>query len=181
MVRLLSSNGFVVAVLAGVGLAAPLVACGGAKPPDAKTGAGVTAPGDSHADTARPATASVVNISDEIRSKCGIPDADAYFEFDSSRLTAGDRSPLDLVAKCFTSGPMHGRSLKLVGRADARGQTDYNFTLGQSRADAVGKYLSVRGLDKGKTQSTSRGAMDANGTDESGWGRDRRVDVVLGN
>jgi peptidoglycan-associated lipoprotein len=68
-----------------------------------------------------------------------------------------------------------------VGRADARGESDYNITLGQSRADAVGSYLSIRGMDKSKAQSTSRGAMDASGTDERGWQRDRRVDVMLGN
>jgi hypothetical protein len=45
----------------------------------------------------------------------------------------------------------------------------------------VGTYLSARGMAKGKAESTSRGAMDAAGTDESGWQRDRRVDVLLGN
>jgi hypothetical protein len=33
---------------------------------------------------------------------------------------------------------------------------------------------------KAKTQTTSRGAMDASGTNESGWQHDRRVDVMLG-
>jgi hypothetical protein len=36
------------------------------------------------------------------------------------------------------------------------------------------------GLDKSKTESTSRGAMDATGTDEPSWARDRRVDLMLG-
>jgi peptidoglycan-associated lipoprotein len=70
--------------------------------------------------------------------------------------------------------------MKLVGRADPRGASDYNMTLGQSRADAVEKYLGNKGLQKGKVESTSRGAMDATGTDESGWNRDRRVDILLG-
>ncbi len=158
------------------------VACGGAKPPDANAAPPVASARSTAAtDSARPPVASSVSISDEIRSKCGIPDADAYFTFDSSRVTQKNRSPLDAVAKCFTSGPLRGRSVKLVGRADPRGQSDYNFTLGQSRADAVGKYLSARGLDQGKTQATSRGAMDASGTDEGTWQRDRRVDVLLGN
>jgi peptidoglycan-associated lipoprotein len=126
-------------------------------------------------------TASNVSISDEIRSKCGISDADAYFPFDSASVTSNDRSPLDQVAKCFTQGPLAGHSVKLVGRADPRGPSDYNLTLGQSRADAVSLYLSARGMAKDKAQSTSRGAMDAAGTDESGWQHDRRVDVLLGN
>jgi len=154
--------------------------CAGAKPPVASTP-------DAHATATSPTaslpspTSSNVSISDEIRSKCGISDADAYFPFDSAHVTSTDHSPLDQVAKCFTQGPLAGRSVKLVGRADPRGPSDYNLTLGQSRADAVGSYLSARGLSKDKAQPTSRGSMDASGTDESGWQHDRRVDVLLGN
>jgi len=157
------------------------VACGGAKPPVAQPTAENTQAATTPATQSdQSPTSSNVSISDEIRTKCGIPDADAYFSFDSSRVTSHDHTPLDLVAKCFTSGPLAGRTVKLVGRADPRGETDYNMTLGQSRADAVGKYLDARGMSKGKTESTSRGAMDATGTDESGWQHDRRVDVMLG-
>jgi peptidoglycan-associated lipoprotein len=160
------------------------IACGAAKAPVAATPQNTTtsaiaAPGPTAPSSASP-TASNVSISDEIRSKCGISDADAYFPFDSANVTSNDRSPLDQVAKCFTQGPLTGRSVKLVGRADPRGPSDYNLTLGQSRADAVSSYLSARGIAKGKAQPTSRGAMDAAGTDESGWQRDRRVDVLLG-
>lgn len=157
-------------------------ACGGSKPPVNPPAANATAgnTGPTSPSTSQSPTASNVSISDEIRTKCGIPDADAYFTFDSAHLTSKDRSPLDLVVKCFTNGPLTGRTVKLVGRADPRGESDYNVTLGQSRADAVGVYLDGRGMSKGKTQTTSRGAMDATGTDESGWQRDRRVDVMLG-
>ena len=87
---------------------------------------------------------------------------------------------LEQVATCFMTGPLKGRLLKLVGHADPRGGSDYNVTLGQSRADSVGQYLIGKGMDKAKTESTSRGAMDATGTDEPSWARDRRVDVMLG-
>ncbi len=159
-----------------------LVACGGSKPPvstPAAQGNAGNAP-QSTQSSSQPPTASNVSISDEIRTKCGISDADAYFPFDSSHLTSKDRTPLDLVAKCFTNGPLAGHSVKLVGRADPRGESDYNVTLGQSRADAVGVYLDTHGMSKGKTLTSSRGSMDATGTDESGWQRDRRVDVMLG-
>jgi hypothetical protein len=36
-------------------------------------------------------------------------------------------------------------------------------------------------MDKGKALATSRGALDALGTDEASWQRDRRVDLILGN
>jgi peptidoglycan-associated lipoprotein len=157
------------------------LACGGAKPPDSKTAESATQSTASTPAAAKPADAATVNISDEIRSKCGIPDADAYFDFDSSRLTQKDHTPLDLVVRCFTSGPLKGKTVKLVGRADPRGESDYNFTLGQGRADAVSKYLNTRGLDRAKAQASSRGSMDATGTNETGWQRDRRVDVLVGN
>jgi peptidoglycan-associated lipoprotein len=157
------------------------VACGGEKPAVAPPPATPAAPQAAAPTTDRASspTASNVSISDEIRTRCGISDEDAYFSFDSARVTAKDRSPLDLVAKCFISGPLKGRSVKLVGRADPRGESDYNLTLGQSRADAVGLYLEGKGMGKAKTQSTSRGSMDATGTDESTWQKDRRVDVLL--
>jgi peptidoglycan-associated lipoprotein len=160
--------------------------CAGAKPPvaaapEAQTTSATAAPTAAPTASNQSPTASNVSISDEIRSKCGISDADAYFPFDSARVTSNDRTPLDQVVRCFTQGPLAGHSLKLVGRADPRGPTDYNLTLGQSRADAVSSYLASRGMAKDKAQPTSRGAMDAAGTDESGWQRDRRVDVLLGN
>jgi peptidoglycan-associated lipoprotein len=179
--RVLSARGhWLVALCAAIG-----VGCAGAKPPDARS-SGTAANTPSMQAAPPPASApattpSTVSISDEIRSRCGIPDADAYFSFDSAHLTANDRSPLDLVATCFTSGPLAGHAVKLVGRADPRGSDEYNMTLGQSRADAVGIYLAGRGVASSKTSSTSRGAMDATGTSEPGWQHDRRVDVLLGN
>ena len=48
-----------------------------------------------------------------------------------------------------------------------------------SRADSVAKYLFDKGLDKKQAATTSRGAMDAKGTDEPSWALDRRVDIML--
>jgi peptidoglycan-associated lipoprotein len=125
-------------------------------------------------------TASAVRISDEIVKACGISEPDAYFAFDSSNVRPDDARVVDQVVKCFTNGPLKGRQLKLVGHADPRGGSDYNMTLGQSRADSVAGYMVGHGMDKSKTESTSRGAMDATGTDEPSWARDRRVDLMLG-
>lgn len=155
-------------------------ACANTKPPTTNVGGTTAAPSSApqRQETASQPT-SDVHISDEIRAKCGISDEDAYFKFNSAAVTAGDRTPLDVVLKCFTSGPLKGRAMKLVGRADPRGATEYNMTLGQWRADAVDGYLTSRGLQKSKAITTSRGAMDATGTDEASWEHDRRVDVTL--
>ncbi|HEY4012972.1 MAG TPA: OmpA family protein [Polyangiaceae bacterium] len=123
--------------------------------------------------------ASNVAISEDVLRACNIPDADAYFAFDSAHLASFDHAPLDAVAICFTSGPMRGRKLHLVGHADPRGMPEYNMTLGQSRADAVAGYLTSKGVSSANVGSTSRGAQDATGRDETGWSHDRRVDVLL--
>jgi peptidoglycan-associated lipoprotein len=174
------------AVLALALAVPPMVACGGSKPPVKNADNADTTP-TAAAKTANrlpdkapdSPTASAVRISDEIVKACGISEPDAYFAFDSANLRKEDAHVLDLVVTCFSSGPLKGRTMKLVGHADPRGGSDYNMTLGQSRADAVKGYVTDHGMDKSKAESTSRGAMDATGTDEPSWARDRRVDMML--
>src|ERR1700733_10051429 len=157
--------------------AAFLGACGGDKPPPKAPQGDNTPPVVTTTTSKMPdkapdsPTASAVRISDEIVKACGISASDAFFAFDSAHVQASDAKVLDQVATCFSTGPLKGRTLKLVGHADPRGGSDYNVTLGQSRADAVGQYIIGKGMDKGKTESSSRGAMDATGTDEPSWAR----------
>jgi peptidoglycan-associated lipoprotein len=55
---------------------------------------------------------------------------------------------------------------------------EYNFVLGEHRAGSVERYLEQLGVAKAKLSETSRGKLDATGTDENGWQRDRRVDLL---
>jgi peptidoglycan-associated lipoprotein len=120
-----------------------------------------------------------VQIALEIRRACGITDQDAYFAFDSSRLGGHDEGVLKRVADCFESGPLAGRSLHLVGNADPRGTEEYNMVLGGARADTVKDFLHRDGLPDSRMATTSRGELDARGTDEVTWAEDRRVDLKL--
>jgi peptidoglycan-associated lipoprotein len=126
-----------------------------------------------------PATTQI-RVDDAILKACGIKADTAFFAFDSAKLEPDASGTLTAIAKCFASGPLKGKTLRLVGHADPRGEYEYNMVLGQSRADAVGSFLERRGLDKGLVSTTSRGAMDAKGHDETGWAGDRRVDLLLG-
>lgn len=103
----------------------------------------------------------------------------AHFAFDSSSVDSTAAAALDAVARCFSTGPLAGRSMKLIGHTDPRGETEYNFGLGQRRAGNVAAYLATRGVDKAHMAASSHGEMDATGTDEEGWARDRKVDVLL--
>jgi peptidoglycan-associated lipoprotein len=165
---------------------ASMLGCAGDKPPpktpDTVNATAGTTTGNPRLPDKAPdsPTASAVRISDEIVKACGISAPDAYFAFDSDHVREDDAHVLVQVATCFSTGPLKGRSVKLVGHADPRGGSDYNVTLGQKRADSVAQYIVGKGLDKAKAESTSRGAMDATGTDDPTWARDRRVDVMLG-
>jgi peptidoglycan-associated lipoprotein len=158
-------------------------ACAANKPVSA-TASSVAPRGASEGSTeAMPANtpmAANVSISQDILSACKMAASDAHFAFDSVRITQNARSPLDAVATCFSEGPLAGKPLVLVGRADPRGTAEYNTTLGQSRADSVAEYLASRGVSRAQEQTSSRGALDATGTEEAGWARDRRVDISLG-
>ena len=178
------SNRSIVTTLAAVGSLALASACGGAAPPAPATPGALASQraqnGASQTNAARAPESGVVQISDEIRKACGISDADAFFAFDSVRLENHDIPVLNKVATCFTSGPLRGRSVKLVGRADAIGPASYNMELGLRRADSVAGYLSRQGMRPAQTQATSRGASDAQGTDDKTRAQDRRVDMLLG-
>ncbi len=162
---------------------AALGACAESKPASRGASSPVPGPQAGIPSSAQPGpapTAGTVAISEEVRRACGIADEDAYFAFDSSAILSIDVPVLDAVARCFTSGPLKGRSLRLVGHADPRGPSEYNMTLGQGRADSVQSYLGRRGLAPSQIATTSRGAVDATGSNEAGWAHDRRVDVMLG-
>lgn len=126
-----------------------------------------------------------LSVSEAIISACSInprKDGGTYapnFEFDSAALADEDRQLLGEVAKCLTEGSLKGRAVALVGRADPRGEAEYNMGLGESRSDSVKRYLVDLGVSRDKVKATSRGELDATGKDEQGWAHDRRVDIDL--
>ena len=161
-----------------------LAACGGdKKPPQTATTPAKTEPTTQTTSAPGKRAQMAVNVSDDIVKACNltfsnIEDA-PKFDFDSDQLTPGERDILDAVAKCLTTGPLKGRAVDLVGRADPRGETEYNMTLGAKRSRTVHNFLVQLGVGNDKLHDTSRGEMDATGTDEQGWKKDRRVDVKL--
>jgi len=161
--------------------------CGSDPPPPAKTPEAAPAPATPPpapiANNPKPdddASKGNINISDEIKRACGISDAEAFFAYDSANIRPQDKAVLTKLATCFTTGPLKGREMRLVGHADNRGEDDYNMVLGQKRADNVKSAIVSAGMTAAKTLTTSRGELDASGSDEATWSKDRRVDIVLG-
>jgi outer membrane protein OmpA-like peptidoglycan-associated protein len=138
----------------------------------------VEAPAAAAPRPARPSTG--VRVSGAILSACGISsEPKAFFEFDSANVQQRDTPILDRVAECFSTGPMRGRSLRVVGRADPRGSESYNEKLGLWRADAIASHLRGRGVPTTRVTVESSGEERATGVDEEGWAYDRRVDIML--
>ncbi len=122
-----------------------------------------------------------IEISPQIAEACGISETDAYFPYNSAKVSKSADLLFTKLADCFTTGPLAGKSMKLVGHADPRGEDEFNMTLGGRRADNVSDALEKKGLPESQMQTTSRGEMDAVGTDEASWAKDRKVGVFLAN
>jgi outer membrane protein OmpA-like peptidoglycan-associated protein len=125
-----------------------------------------------------------VAVGDSLAKQCelrlGNPQAAPKFDYDTSELAPADRDVLQQIATCVTTGPLKGKKLELTGRADPRGTEEYNLGLGSRRAGSVKTFLQRLGVGDGQLGETTRGALDANGTDENGWSTDRRVDITVG-
>lgn len=169
-------------------LAAAALGCGSDPVPPPNVGGAGNDPGNvpaaagpqsgaPKADTATPSSGSI-QIDDRILQACGdLPKA--RFAFDSSTIVGEAATVLDALAKCFTTGPLAGKGMKIVGHADPRGEVEYNLGLGQRRAGGVAEYLAGKGMEKAKLETSSKGDLEATGVDEAGWANDRRVDVLL--
>lgn len=144
-----------------------------------------TAPPPTTGEAAAPAAAATeesadqagVVVDDAVVKLCDLPEA--RFDFDSAKLSPSAVAMLDALAACFISGPGKDKNMRLVGHADPRGTEDYNMGLGQRRAGSVSSYLVEKGLPEDRTETSSRGELDATGSEETGWAKDRRVDILL--
>ena len=99
-----------------------------------------------------------------------------YFDFDSSRIRTDARDVLKKNAEALRSS---GNAVTIEGHCDERGDEEYNMGLGQRRADTVAGYLRKRGLGRDRVETSSRGEMDAKGTDDASWSEDRKVEIFL--
>jgi peptidoglycan-associated lipoprotein len=99
-----------------------------------------------------------------------------YFDFNEYALSTEATSSIDKNAECIkqTGGT---RGVTLTGRTDPRGTEEYNLALSDHRAQSVKERMVRTGVDGGRLKTVARGELDATGTDETGWAKDRRVDV----
>ena len=73
---------------------------------------------------------------------------------------------------------MADRGLRVEGHCDPRGTEEYNLALGDRRARSVVGYLGRLGVETSRLRAVSKGKLEAVGSDEEGWARDRKATFV---
>lgn len=99
-----------------------------------------------------------------------------YFEFDSARLTDEAKEILRENAAWLRAHPE--KEVQIQGHCDERGTVEYNFNLGQRRAEAVKAFLIGLGVSADRIQTISYGEERpvAMGHDEEAWSLNRRAE-----
>lgn len=98
-----------------------------------------------------------------------------FFDFDKSDLRADQLASLQRNAEYLRTNT--GRRVLVEGHCDERGTVEYNFALGERRANAVKDYLVGQGVDASRLQTLSKGEEEpaAAGTNEAAWAQNRRA------
>jgi peptidoglycan-associated lipoprotein len=98
-----------------------------------------------------------------------------YFSFDSASLLEPARQQLDGNANWLRANPQV--QIQVEGHCDERGTADYNYALGQRRAETVRNYLVQQGIAPDRLHTISYGSERPDDTEhgEMAWARNRRV------
>ena len=101
-----------------------------------------------------------------------------YFDFDSYVVKDEFLRVVEVNAKALSSD--RNRRLVVEGHADERGGREYNLALGQKRAEAVAKSLTVLGASAKQLEAVSFGKERpaAVGTGEAVWAQNRRAELT---
>ena len=101
-----------------------------------------------------------------------------YFDFDSFVVRDEFRPLIEAHGRYLASN----RNLRIViqGNTDVRGSREYNIALGQKRADAVKRMMTLLGAQESQIETVSFGKEKPRnpGHDEAAWAENRRDDIV---
>ncbi len=70
---------------------------------------------------------------------------------------------------------------RIAGHCDERGSDEYNIALGRRRAEAAKRYLTDRGIDASRIETSSFGRERpaVQGTTEDAWSKNRRDEFEI--
>ncbi len=100
-----------------------------------------------------------------------------YFDFDSNAVKDEYRGLVTAHSRYMTD--KRDSRIRIEGNCDERGSREYNLALGQRRAEAVKKVMTVLGVPESRIETTSYGEEKpvGMGHDESAWAQNRRADI----
>ena len=101
-----------------------------------------------------------------------------YFDFDSFVLRPEFQPLAEVHARFLLANP--DVRMLIQGNADERGSREYNLALGQKRADALRRGLTLQGVPEDQIESVSLGEEKPRCTDasEGCWAENRRADML---
>ncbi len=101
-----------------------------------------------------------------------------YFDYDSFVVKDEFRPLVEAHARYLVAN--RGTRMIIQGNTDERGSREYNIALGQKRADAVKRMMTLLGAQETQIESVSFGKEKPKnpGHDESAWAENRRGDIV---
>ena len=101
-----------------------------------------------------------------------------YFDFDSYVVKDEYRSTVEANAKALAAD--RKRKIAVEGHTDERGGHEYNLALGQKRAEAVAKSMTLMGANDGQIEAVSFGKERpaVQGSDEAAWAKNRRAELT---
>lgn len=100
-----------------------------------------------------------------------------YFDFDSYAVRDDGRPVVEAHARLLTAN--RARKITVEGHTDERGGREYNLALGQKRAEAVVRALTLLGATDAQLEAVSFGEErpSAQGSDEAAWAKNRRAEL----
>ena len=100
-----------------------------------------------------------------------------YFDFDSYVVRDDGRPVVEAHARLLNAN--RGRKMTVEGHTDERGGREYNLALGQKRAEAVVRSLTLLGAADAQLEAVSFGEERpaAQGSDEAAWAKNRRAEL----
>lgn len=101
-----------------------------------------------------------------------------YFDYDSFQVRPDYAATLEANARYLKADS--SRRLALEGHTDERGGREYNLALGQKRAEAVRRSLSLLGVSEAQMEPVSFGEEKPAeyGFDEASFAKNRRVELT---
>jgi peptidoglycan-associated lipoprotein len=175
--------------LSALGLAALLAACGSnvkldETPVESRTPVPASQVGQGATTTAPAAPSGVaqsqvatVNVAQAAAAAAAAAGRVVYFDFDSFVVRDDGKPVIEAHAKALATNK--ARKLVVEGHTDERGGREYNLALGQKRAEAVVKALTLLGASDAQLEAVSFGEERpaVTGSDEAAWAKNRRAEL----